>query len=271
MPNRFGTKYDFAGQIINKLRVERYIGKSRWECTCLECGKITNKTSKDLETKRAYSCGCCTRYTDVDLTGQQFEKLIAQYRVKGKDGRILWHCTCSCNSGKTVDVRASDLLKGKVKSCGCMKHRNKAEDLIGKTFGRLKVIAREPNDKDGRAVWKCKCECGNETIVTGKRLLNSSTKSCGCLKHLQKHTDLTNKRFGNLVAISYTKKNDNRSAWLCKCDCGNEIIVLYDSLVLGRTTSCGCLNVAHRGSKTELEIRDFVEDLLRLKYDAKEN
>lgn len=54
-------------------------------------------------------------------------------------------------------------------------------DLIGQKFGRLTVIGREKNNKDGRATWRCNCDCGNETIVLGKSLRNGNTRSCGCL------------------------------------------------------------------------------------------
>ncbi len=54
-------------------------------------------------------------------------------------------------------------------------------DLIGKKFGKLKIIKRSsPNN--GRARWLCKCDCGKEKIVSGGNLKNGSTKSCGCLR-----------------------------------------------------------------------------------------
>jgi len=38
-----------------------------------------------------------------------------------------------------------------------------------------------------------------------------------------------------------SKNNDKHSYWLCKCKCGNEIIVVGTSLTRGYTKSCGCL------------------------------
>ena len=40
-------------------------------------------------------------------------------------------------------------------------------DLTGKTFGRLKVIARSKNNKWGDSQWVCKCDCGNIKIILG--------------------------------------------------------------------------------------------------------
>lgn len=54
-----------------------------------------------------------------------------------------------------------------------------------------------------------------------------------------KYIDISNQRFGSLVALKPTKKN-NRFAWHCICDCGNEIDIDSGNLRNGRTQSCGC-------------------------------
>lgn len=53
--------------------------------------------------------------------------------------------------------------------------------------------------------------------------------------------DLTNKRFGRLVAIKRAKNSGRRTMWRCLCDCGKTKIVMADNLVGKRTKSCGCL------------------------------
>ena len=46
------------------------------------------------------------------------------------------------------------------------------------------------------------------------------------------HKDIKNKKFGRLTPIEYIPgHNIMRSAWLCKCDCGNETIVSTDKIV----------------------------------------
>src|SRR5438445_205950 len=54
--------------------------------------------------------------------------------------------------------------------------------LNGQRFGILTVIAYSHNDKNGKAVWECICDCGNKTTSTGQNLLNGASKSCGCLR-----------------------------------------------------------------------------------------
>lgn len=142
-------------------------------------------------------------------------------------------------------------------------------DLTGQTFGRLTVLRRAHNNKDGRAMWLCVCECGNERIVPGKCLRNGHTKSCGCMnKEIvgeRSIKDYTGERFGRLVALSraddYISPSGTRHVqWLCRCDCGNETVVDVCQLVGGKTKSCGCLhkekletgNVVHGGRKDRL-------------------
>ena len=59
------------------------------------------------------------------------------------------------------------------------------ESLIGKRFGKLTVIERTenyiaPSKKYQLSQWKCICDCGKETVVTGSNLKRGNTTSCGC-------------------------------------------------------------------------------------------
>lgn len=48
-------------------------------------------------------------------------------------------------------------------------------------------------------------------------------------------------RYGYLTVINRAKNDkEGHAQWLCKCDCGNEIIVRGKSLRSGNTKSCGC-------------------------------
>ena len=53
--------------------------------------------------------------------------------------------------------------------------------------------------------------------------------------------DITNQRFGRLVAVSFTGLDKHVAMWAVKCDCGNIKRVSGTSLRLGKTRSCGCL------------------------------
>jgi hypothetical protein len=116
--------------------------------------------------------------------------------------------------------------------------------MCGERFGRLVVIERVANNGK-HAMWKCKCACGNDVLVTGTNLRKGFTKSCGCLskeKRKKRLVDLTGERFGRLVVIERVPNNNKRVMWKCKCDCGNITIVDGAHLKDGHTKSCGCLN-----------------------------
>jgi len=69
-------------------------------------------------------------------------------------------------------------------------------DLISRQFGRLTVVGFEGIHTTPcgtkRKMWRCKCECGNESIVAENNLKNGSTKSCGCWKYgkIKEHNTL---------------------------------------------------------------------------------
>lgn len=62
---------------------------------------------------------------------------------------------------------------------------SKLIDLTGQRFGRLTVISRAENyikpNGHKESAWNCRCECGNEVIVTRTNLKRA--RSCGCLKN----------------------------------------------------------------------------------------
>lgn len=54
--------------------------------------------------------------------------------------------------------------------------------------------------------------------------------------------DLLGKRFGKLTVVKMAENSkDNKTQWLCKCDCGNEKVIRTNNLTSGQTRSCGCL------------------------------
>lgn len=57
------------------------------------------------------------------------------------------------------------------------------EDLSGRRFGRLVVLEYSHTDKNRFLLWRCKCDCGKETISYGNGLRSGDSKSCGCARH----------------------------------------------------------------------------------------
>lgn len=57
------------------------------------------------------------------------------------------------------------------------------QDLVGRKFHRLTPIQFVERDKHYNSFWLCKCDCGNQTIVSAGALRSGHTKSCGCYSH----------------------------------------------------------------------------------------
>ena len=184
-----------------------------------------------------------------------------------KNGKHYWHCQCEC--GNFTDVATGKL--GITKSCGCLNHKSKIEDLSGQIFGKLQVLSYYGRDNSNKPVWKCQCDCGEYTYVRSSDLKSGKVLSCGCwgkkmraealhekAKNKEEnpsfYKDLTNQKFNNLTVIKFDiektkeknkdKENNKRAYWKCKCDCGNIVYVNTSDLLGGYVKSCGCLKSA---------------------------
>ena len=64
--------------------------------------------------------------------------------------------------------------------------------------------------------------------------------------------DLTNQRYGRLVALNPTDKRSKSGSiyWLFQCDCGKQKVIDSNQVRMGLVKSCGCLHAPHHGSKT---------------------
>jgi hypothetical protein len=55
-------------------------------------------------------------------------------------------------------------------------------NLVGQHFGRLTVAERAGTDRNGHALWLCRCLCGERRVVSSTNLLSGQTRACGCLR-----------------------------------------------------------------------------------------
>ena len=56
-------------------------------------------------------------------------------------------------------------------------------NLINRKFYYLTVISEYPiRMRYGSVRWNCRCDCGNQVIVSSPELIKHKTKSCGCKK-----------------------------------------------------------------------------------------
>jgi len=118
-------------------------------------------------------------------------------------------------------------------------------DMTGQRFGRLFVVERDLSVRKN-AMWKCICDCGNETVVSGINLRSGNTKSCGCLK--LEYEDLSGMQFGDLTVLHRDMERVPKVYYICRCKCGELTSVRSDGLTGDKVHSCGC-SVDSTGSR----------------------
>lgn len=152
-------------------------------CNC-ECGGNTRAKRKDLETGKKNSCGCLNKPSEKYkyLIGQKINKwTILDIVLKN----TRYEFTCQCECGTIRNVKIFDVMNGKSKDCGCGRKATlsdiRSKNLVGQRFGKLTVVEKLIEKKNGHSLYRCACDCGNEVIATSSNLSGHHVSSCGCL------------------------------------------------------------------------------------------
>ena len=117
---------------------------------------------------------------------------------------------------------------------------------IGKKYNHITIVGvSEKRASDGKIVLDCECDCGKKFQAKAYNVIHGICKSCGCKRREQKKKAtmkiLAGQRFGRLtVDYEIVFRHKTKTHWLCKCDCGNSVVVRATSLQSGNTASCGC-------------------------------
>lgn len=199
-----------------------------------------------------------------DLANKKFNNWTPLYRTENNGRTTMWVCQCDC--GNITVVRAIHLKSGRSRQCGNCKIDQSIIDLTGQRFGRLLVLNMTGNRRNSSVEWHCKCDCGNYIDISSISLRNGTTQSCGCyqkekLKEAieQKTIDITNQRFGRLIALYPVYVNNNQRKWHCICDCGNETDVNLQALRSGATQSCGCFAKEQTAKRNHELLQDLTD------------
>lgn len=75
-------------------------------------------------------------------------------------------------------------------------------------------------------------------------------------KTTQKRYDITGQKFNYLTVLFRVDiEKPNYSWWLCRCDCGDEVVVRASFLKNGHTKSCGCMSNFLTSQKNSKELK----------------
>ena len=116
-------------------------------------------------------------------------------------------------------------------------------DISGQRFGVLTALHPHGRDAYGRALWQCRCDCGQVLAIRSNNLRTGNSKSCGCQKYGSngRCINLIGRVFGRLLVTERDATKKGKTYWICRCDCGAVRSVWSAHLLRGRTRSCGCL------------------------------
>lgn len=157
-----------------------------------KCDFCEKKGSEDLIKKHELICpknpdnqaiGKKPRRDRQDLAGKTFGYLtvVSPYYNEVDKKHSFWVCKCKC--GNPCIKRQDALFKTPIPSCGCHKKEATSKQwsaqLARRRFGNLTVI-RRVKSKDRRALWECKCDCGETYYCFSRYLLSMGVTSCGC-------------------------------------------------------------------------------------------
>lgn len=122
-------------------------------------------------------------------------------------------------------------------------------------YGRLITLEEVKVEKDlHHRYHRCKCDCGNITVVRDSFLCRGITKSCGCLWNDTLNEYQKNNSKSSSLPIGYICgllnviedlgvidiKSKREHCYRCRCECGNTVVVRQNLLKNHRQYSCGC-------------------------------
>jgi hypothetical protein len=91
--------------------------------------------------------------------------------------------------------------------------RRVTPNLLGRTFGRLTVKERAPQEKYSKPQWICICSCGTERTFFADNLKNGKSLSCGCLR---------GEMIGNRSRTHGKRRSPEYTSWVgMRFRCGN--------------------------------------------------
>jgi hypothetical protein len=207
----------------------QYLGNNaRWKCQC-ECGGIRFVLGFRLKNADVQSCGC-----------DKSEKVYAFTSAPSPKVKI------PKPKSETIKPAGKNTLdRNWLLPTFLNKTDPTHEDMIGRRIGSLVVLSNVSDELTSLETQKfnCLCDCGKQIIAYKSNLLYRQ-KSCGCgavIGYTGSRINFANQRFGKLTVISYvTKVKYGQSGWLCKCDCGKDLVVLTQRLLRNKIRSCGC-------------------------------
>lgn len=141
--NLVGTK---IGRLTLTKR-KRENNRTYYYCKC-DCGNEKWIRADHISAKSVKSCGCLNKeqnfFKAMDIKGNKYGRLLALNITEKRDknnGSIIWECLCDC--GNMAYVSEAYLVKGEIRSCGCLGKENSKRNISKAVDTHLKTHIKE--------------------------------------------------------------------------------------------------------------------------------
>jgi hypothetical protein len=124
------------------------------------------------------------------------------------------------------------------------------KEYIGTIYNHWKILDWiEPHKRaNPRKAYIAQCDCGNITEVRIDDLKNGKSRKCRQCTEINGqlvnyHLEIKiNEKYNSLLILDYLRdEKDGRYKFLCRCDCGKEVLKRPVDIYTENTKSCGCL------------------------------
>ena len=132
-----------------------------------------------------------------EKTAKYYNKTIDEIKVYFKkfpqSHKKVYGMCDKCRYKRLINYQNYQKTKGLCNKCKIKgKNHPKYKNNVGKEYNGIKILKEVGRDKHGNKIVLAKCRCGNIFKVVEESIINSSTKSCGCLKRKL----ISEKKFG---------------------------------------------------------------------------
>lgn len=126
-------------------------------------------------------------------------------------------------------------------------HGSAPGDFTGRRIGRLTAVRSLGTLQYHGYIWEWRCDCGRRRDANPARLALAARQakhplSCGrCnIRPGKKPVNLTGRRFGRWLVLERVGQANccRHSTWLCRCDCGAEVVVRSTHLTHHASACC---------------------------------
>ena len=226
--------------VQNNINKKMYVGlttntiEQRWKLHCRH-GNLLYRAIKKYG-KENFTITKIAEASSLEKLGKYENILIKKLNTMSPNGYNL-------RDGGYSGCSPSQETRQKLREFNLGKPTGRHVDYTGKQIGELTVLSViEGVTGINYKTWTVQCSCGKIETRTSSALRKKQFHACTeCIKLYYSKLwakDCIGQKFGKLTVLEKVKSTNKKATFLCRCDCGKEIITLGQMLRNGAKTRC---------------------------------